>query len=114
MILDGSGLCGTKGGKMAVLMRIVPTGFTAAKYNEVIKRLEDVGAGHPPGRLYHVCFGDKENLSVSDIWDTRENFEKFFGTVGPIMQELGVGAGEPEFIEIHNTILGKQATSNAG
>ena len=99
---------------MAVVMRIVPPGFTAAKYNEVVKRLEDAGAGHPPGRLYHVCFGDEANLRVSDIWDSRENFEKFFETVGPIMQDLGVGGGEPEFFEVHNTIFGEQATSTAG
>ena len=95
-------------------MRIVPTGFTAAKYDEVVKRLEDAGAGHPPGRLFHASFGDEANLRVSDIWDTRENFDKFFAIVGPIMQELGVGASEPEFIEVHNTIFGEQATSTAG
>jgi len=59
-------------------MRIVPGEFTSAKYDEVIKRLEAAGEGHPPGRLFHVCFGDKENLRVSDIWDTRENFDRFF------------------------------------
>jgi len=99
---------------MAVVMRIVPPGFTADKYDEVIKRLEEAGAGHPPGRLFHVCFGDKDNLSVSYIWDTRENFEKFFAIVGPIMQDLGVGAGEPEFFEVRNTISGEQAASTAG
>ncbi len=99
---------------MAFVMRIAPTGFTAAKYDEVVKRLEAAGAGNPPGRLYHVSFGDKANLHVSDIWDTRENFDKFFAIVGPIMQELGVGEGVPEFFEIHNTISGEQAASTAG
>ncbi len=33
---------------------------------------------------------------------------------GPIMQELGVGEGVPEFFEIHNTISGEQATSTTG
>lgn len=99
---------------MAVVMRFAPAGFTAARYEEVIKRLEAAGAGNPPGRLYHVCFGDKDNLRVSDIWDTRENFDKFFAIVGPIMQELGVGAAEPEFFEVHNTILGEQSTATTG
>jgi hypothetical protein len=99
---------------MAFVMRIVPPGLTAAKYSEVVKRLEDAGAGNPPGRLFHVCFGDEANLRVSDIWDTRENFDKFFAIVGPIMQDLGLGAGEPEFFEVQNTIFGEQATSTAG
>lgn len=99
---------------MALVMRIVPPKFTAAKYDEVVKRLEKAGAGNPPGRLFHVCFGDKNNLRVSDIWDTRENFDKFFAIVGPIMQELGVEKGEPEFFEVHNTILGTLAAKTAG
>lgn len=99
---------------MAFVMRVAPAGFTAARYDEVVKRLEAAGEGNPPGRLYHVCFGDKDNLRVSDIWDTRENFTRFFAIVGPIMENLGVGSVEPEFFEVHNTILGEQAASTAG
>ena len=99
---------------MAFVMRITNQGFTTDRYDEVIRRLEAAGEGAPAGRLFHVCFGDTENLSVSDIWDTRENFDRFFGVVGPIMQELGIVAGEPEFYDIHNYIPGQQAGSAAG
>ena len=91
---------------MAFVFRFAPQGFTAAKYDEVIKRLEEAGAGTPAGRLYHVCFGDRENLNVSDIWDSMENFEKFGQTLIPIMQGLGVDPGEPEIVEVYNTIAG--------
>ena len=94
-------------------MRIAGQGFTTEKYDEVVRRLEAAGEGAPAGRLFHVCFGDKENLHVSDIWDTRQNFDRFFGVVGPIMQELGVAASEPEFYEVHNYIFGKQGESAA-
>jgi len=93
-------------------MRIAPPGFTAVMYDEVIERLEDAGLGHPPGRLYHVCFGDEANLRISDIWDSRESFEKFFETVAPMMQDLGIGPGEPEFYDVHNTIFGGQTTTS--
>ena len=53
---------------MAFVMRVAPQGFTAEKYDEVVKKLEAAGEGAPAGRLFHVCFGDKENLRVSDIW----------------------------------------------
>ncbi len=89
---------------MAFVFRFTPQGFSAAKYDEVIRRLEEAGAGTPVGRLYHVCFGDKENLHVSDIWDSTENFDKFGQIVIPIMQGLGVDPGEPEIIEVHNII----------
>jgi hypothetical protein len=99
---------------MAVVLRFAPTGMTEATYAECVSRLEAAGAGSPPGRLYHVCFGDKNNLRVSDIWDTRENFEAFSKTLRPIMEDLGI-VGEPEFLEVHNILQGvKTAASTAG
>ena len=91
---------------MAFVFRFTPQGFTADKYDEVIKRLEEAGEGAPEGRLYHVCFGDKQNLNVSDIWDSMENFEKFGQTMIPIMQGVGVDPGKPEIVEVYNTVAG--------
>ena len=91
---------------MAIVMRFTPQGMTAAKYDEVIRRLEAAGAGAPAGRLYHVCFGNKEELRVSDIWDSMENFEEFGKTLMPILQDVGVDPGQPEFFEVHNIIKG--------
>ena len=95
---------------MAVVVRFVPTGLTEASYAECLKKLDAAGAGSPAGRLYHVCFGDKDNLRVSDIWDSRESFEQFSQKLGPILEELGV-KGAPEFIEVHNIIEGSKASS---
>src|SRR6476619_865950 len=94
---------------MAFVMRLAGQGFTAAKYDEVVRRLEAAGEGMPAGRLFHVCFGDKENLRVSDIWDTRENFDRFFGVVGGIMHDIGLAGGEHEFFEVHSCIFGEEA-----
>ena len=57
---------------MAVLVRHTPVGLTADQYEEGIRRLADAGLGHPPARLYHVCFGEPGNLMVSDVWESRE------------------------------------------
>ncbi len=91
---------------MAIVIRFTSQGMTAAKYDEIVRRLEAAGAGAPAGRLYHVCFGDKENLRVSDIYDSRENFEEFGKTLMPILQDVGVDPGQPEFFEVHNIIKG--------
>jgi len=103
-----------EGGKMAFVMRLATQGLTSDKYDEVVRRLEAGGEGSPAGRLFHVCFGDKENLRISDIWDTRENFDRFTAVVGVIMSDLGFPPMEPEFFEVHNMILGKQAEAAAG
>ena len=88
--------------------------MTTAKYDEIIKRLEQAGAGAPAGRLYHVCFGDKDNLRVSDIWDSTESFERFGETLRPILLELGLDPGEPEVIEVYNILEGQKTTTAAG
>lgn len=96
---------------MPVVLRFTTQGLTESKYNEVDRRLREVGADSPPGRLFHVCFGDKENLRVSDIWDSKESFEKFGATLWPIMQELEIPEGNLEFYEVHNIVTGENAQS---
>ena len=91
---------------MSFVVRFTPTSMSAEKYDEVIRRLDAVGAGSPQGRLYHVCFGASDQLRVSDIWDGHENFERFGQTLMPILAEFGVDPGTPEFIEVHNIITG--------
>jgi len=98
---------------MAVVLRATTPGFTAEKYDELVKKLEAAGAGSPAGRLYHVCFGDTNELRVSDIWDSREAFEKFGETLRPLMQEMGLAPAQIEFFEVYNIIEGQRATATA-
>jgi len=91
---------------MAYVVRFTPQSMSTQKYDEIIKRLEAAGAGAPKGRLYHVAFGDPNALNVSDVWDTKENFETFGATLMPILQDVGVDPGEPAWIEVHNIIAG--------
>ena len=51
---------------MAIVVRHTPVGLTTDQYDEAIRRLADAGLGHPPGRLFHVCFGEPGNLMVSE------------------------------------------------
>ena len=91
---------------MAFVVRFTSPAMNAAKYDECVRRLEEAGAGAPVGRLYHVCFGDKDNLLVSDIWDSMENFDEFGKTLMPILQDIGIDPGQPEIVEVHNIIEG--------
>ena len=91
---------------MPYVVRFTPKSMNTARYDDIIQRLNAVGAGKPQGRIFHVAFGDPNELRVSDIWDTRENFERFGATLMPILQEVGVDPGEPDFIETYNIING--------
>ena len=91
---------------MALAFLFQPRSMTAAKYDQVIERLEAAGAGAPRGRRYHVCYGDDDDLRVFDVWESRESFEEFGQTLMPILQELGIDVGEPEVRPVHNVIEG--------
>jgi hypothetical protein len=98
---------------MSIVIRFTSPGMTTEKYEETVRRLEDAGAGAPAGRLYHVCFGDPENLRISDIWDSKESFDKFGETLVPILTDLGIQLGGPETLEVYNIIEGAKAASTA-
>ena len=91
---------------MSFVLKFTPSGFTAAKYDEVVKKLNDAGAGAPKGRSYHVCYGDPSGVHVTDIWDSMENFQAFGETLVPIMQSIGVDPGQPDVQQVHNIIVG--------
>ncbi len=91
---------------MAIVVRHTPVGLTTNQYNEAIRRLADAGLGHPPGRLFHVCFGEPGNLMVSDVWESRETYDKFSETLMPILEDVGIDPGGIAFLEVHNSIPG--------
>ena len=91
---------------MAISVYINPVSATAAKYDEIIRRLDAAGAGKPAGRLYHACFGSGDKLQVFDIWESQQAFDKFGETMVPIVQEVGVNLGQPMVEPVHNLIQG--------
>ena len=90
---------------MSIVARFTPANLTTEKYNEAIRRLEEAGAWPPDGLEYHVFFGSEGNLRVSEIWDSREQFEAFGEPLMPILAEVGIEfSGAPEVLEVHNIV----------
>jgi hypothetical protein len=89
---------------MSIVVRFHPANLTAAKYDEMHPKLEE--EGFPPDGLdYHVCFGNDDQLTVSEIWDSREQFEAWGEKMMPILMEHGMEfSGEPEVFEVHNLV----------
>src|SRR5712692_732837 len=91
---------------MALAFYFAPkTPMSAKQYDECVKRLLKAGAGHPPGRVYHACFGSPENLAVFDVWTSQAAFEAFGQTLTPIMQQIGADPGQPTVMPVHNVIV---------
>ena len=89
---------------MSIVVRFHPSNLTAELYDESHPKVEE--AGFPPEGLdYHVAFGSPDNLTVSEIWDSREQFEAFGEKLMPVMAESGIEfSGPPEVFEVHNPV----------
>lgn len=89
---------------MSIVVRFHPSNLTAELYDESHPKVEE--AGFPPEGLdYHVAFGSPDNLTVSEIWDSREQFEAFGEKLMPVLTEAGVEfSGAPEVFEVHNSV----------
>jgi hypothetical protein len=92
-------------GDMAIGVYFAPAAMTTEKYEECIRLLRKAGAGNPSGRTYHAAFGPPDKLMVFDIWTSQSAFEKFGKTLMPILQQIGLDAGQPAVMPVHKIIL---------
>jgi hypothetical protein len=90
---------------MAIGVYFHPPAMSAAKYDACISALKKAGAGSPAGRSYHAAFGPADKLMVFDVWTSQAAFEKFGKTLMPILQQLGIDAGQPAIMPMHKVIL---------
>jgi hypothetical protein len=91
--------------KTSILARFAPTSnVTPEQYDESIRRLEKSGDWLPDGLEYHVAFKSDGKFRVSEIWDSREQFEAFGEHLMPVLNDVGIEPGKPETLEIHNII----------
>lgn len=88
---------------MSIVVRFSPVGVTAAKYDEVNARVQDTLDWPPDGLDHHICFGSDGDLRVSEVWDSREQFEAWGAQLMPVLVAEGIQfSGEPEVFEVHN------------
>ena len=89
---------------MSLVIRFSPPSLTAEQYDEVVRRLTEAGVFPAEGLDYEICFGSDDHLKVSQVWDSKEQLDAFGDRLRPVLTELGINPGEPEVLEVHNTI----------
>lgn len=89
---------------MSILVRFSPPSATTEQYDESIRRLEEGGDFPPDGLNYHCAFFVDGSPRVSEIWDSREQWEAFGERLMPLLADIGIEPGEPEVLEVHNII----------
>ena len=91
---------------MSIVVRFNPTNATKEKYDESLRRMKQAGIWpNPPGLAVHVAFGPDNNLRVSEIWSSREQFEAFGEKLMPILADMGIEfSAEPEIFQVQNLV----------
>lgn len=89
---------------MSVLVRFSPPSMTSQQYDAILTRLYEEGIQPAPGLELEICYGSGDQMKVSVLFDSQETFEAFGARLAPILEEMKVDPGEPEFLEVHNII----------
>jgi len=86
---------------MSVVVRFATANMTRQQYDSVHDALEKSGSWPGSGCLLHVCFGDENDLHVSEVWESREQLAAFGELLGPHIGAAGIQmTGEPEIFEV--------------
>jgi hypothetical protein len=91
---------------MSIVVRFNPTNVDRAKYDETMRGLEAAGLWpNPAGLELHVAFGEENNIKVSEIWSSREQFQAQAENLMPVLTDLGIEfSSEPEVFEVQNLV----------
>jgi hypothetical protein len=90
---------------MAVAVEINFRGATLDQYDQVLEKMGLTQGGPlPPGAISHWVAKTDDGIRVVDVWETKEQFERFAQEqIGPYTREVGIEE-EPEirFDDVHN------------
>ena len=91
---------------MSIVVRFHPSNATKEKYDDSLRRMAEAGIWpDAPGLEVHLAFGPDDDLRVSEVWSSREQFEAFGEKLMPILAEIGIEfSAEPEIFEVHNLV----------
>ena len=85
-------------------------GATLEQYDRVMElmSLDDGTREAPPGALFHWVAKTDDGIRVVDVWETKEQFEKFAQEeIGPYTQQAGIEVPpEMRFTDVHNYLEG--------
>ncbi len=86
---------------MAIAVKFDAEPTTREKYDEVRGRLEDAGDWPPPGLVVHAACGASQVEAVLEVWESSEAFEAFGSKLMPLLDEVGINAGEPKVWDVY-------------
>ncbi len=90
---------------MPVAVEMNFSGATIDQYDQILEKMGlTPGGAVPPGAISHWVAKTDDGIRVVDVWETKEQFERFAQEqIGPYSKEVGI-EGEPatRFYDVHN------------
>lgn len=87
---------------MSIVVRFPPSNVSKQQYDSVRSGLEGAGDWPPEGCQLHVCFGPEDDIRVSEVWESEDQFRAFGEKLMPRLEDAGIQlSGEPEAFEVH-------------
>jgi hypothetical protein len=96
-----------------LVVRFRPRSLTLAQYDQVSARLGSKVAMPPDGARAHVVMGEDGTLQVGEVWASAGQFDTFFQTLRPLLEEAGISPAEPERFPHHSLVITDAARSAA-
>lgn len=96
---------------MAIAVVMDFNGATVEQYDQVIDKMHfSPGGPGAPGGMFHWCAVTDNGLRVTDVWDSREQFDAFAQQqIGPITAGVGMAAPEMTFYDVHTYLTAGQS-----
>jgi len=89
---------------MSIMAIYRSTGVDRAKYDAVINELDSKRTAEPGAVVHLAGFTGPSDICVIDVWETREQFEKFGERLQPALKKHGIPDQAPEIIELYGLI----------
>ncbi len=90
---------------MAVAVVMDFNGGTLEQYDQVLEKMQLAPGGPGPrGAMFHWCAATDSGIRVTDVWQSREQFDAFArDQIGPFTAEVGLpGPPEAAFFDVHS------------
>jgi hypothetical protein len=88
---------------VAVIMEFENTSLE--QYDQVVQRMGfSPGGAGAPGGLFHWVTPTNGGIRVTDVWESKEEYEQFAESkIGPLAAEAGIpGPPQVTYAEVHN------------
>jgi hypothetical protein len=94
---------------MALAVETEYRGGTTEQYDETIKAMGLTAGGRHPGALFHWVTKTDSGIRVTDVWESREEWERFLHEqVIPVGTSAGLPAPEESrYFDVHNYLVGQ-------